>query len=260
MAKIASYFVVALAAIAVGGCASMNKTTKQRQVASVLSYLYPGTEQTPPVSDQVAEIKVPFRIGVAFVPDTTNPEFRLPETDRIILAGKVGEAFKRYPFITEIVTVPSLYLEPGGGFPNLDRISALLKLDVIALVSFDQVQNAGATGWSFLYWTGVGAYVVDGDQYDILTAVETTVFHVKSRRLLMRAGGLSNLKGTATMVGFSERAREARTHGFDVAVGDMIAKLQGEVKTFRERAPKDPSIKLILPPGYNPNAQRRVPG
>ena len=77
MAKIASYFVVALAAIAVGGCASMNKTTKQRQVASVLSYLYPGTEQTPPVSDQVAEIKVPFRIGVAFVPDTTNPEFRL---------------------------------------------------------------------------------------------------------------------------------------------------------------------------------------
>ena len=200
MAKIASYFVVALAAIAVGGCASMNKTTKQRQVASVLSYLYPGTEQTPPVSDQVAEIKVPFRIGVAFVPDTTNPEFRLPETDRIILAGKVGEAFKRYPFITEIVTVPSLYLEPGGGFPNLDRISALLKLDVIALVSFDQVQNAGATGWSFLYWTGIGAYVVDGDQYDILTAVETTVFDVRSRRLLMRAGGISNLKGSATMV------------------------------------------------------------
>ena len=256
MAKIASYFVVALAAIAVGGCASMNKTTKQRQVASVLSYLYPGTEQTPPVSDQVAEIKVPFRIGVAFVPDTTNPEFRLPETDRIILAGKVGEAFKRYPFITEIVTVPSLYLEPGGGFPNLDRISALLKLDVIALVSFDQVQNAGATGWSFLYWTGIGAYVVDGDQYDILTAVETTVFDVRSRRLLMRAGGISNLKGSATMVGFSERAREARTRGFEHAMQDMIAKLHGEVKLFRERAPNDPTIKLILPPGYDPNATR----
>ena len=256
MARIGKYLVVALAAIAVSACASMNKTTKQRQVASVLSYLYPGTEQAPPVSDQVAEIKVPFRIGVAFVPDNTNAEFRLPETDRIMLADKVGEAFKRYPFVADIVAVPSLYLEPGGGFPNLERISALLKLDVIALVSFDQVQNAGATGWSFLYWTGVGAYVVDGDRYDILTAVETTVFHVKSHRLLMRAGGLSNLKGTATMVGFSERAREARTHGFDVAVGDMIAKLHGEVKTFRERAPKDPTIKLILPPGYNPNAAR----
>ena len=256
MARIGKYLVVALVAIAVGGCASMNKTTKQRQVASVLSYLYPGTEQAPTVSDQVAEIKVPFRIGVAFVPDNTNAEFRLPETDRIMLADKVGEAFKRYPFVTEIVAVPSLYLEPAGGFPNLDRIAALLKLDVIALVSFDQVQNAGATGWSFLYWTGIGAYVVDGDQYDILTSVETTVFHVRSRRLLMRAGGISNLKGTATMVGFWERAREARTHGFDVAVGDMIGKLHGEVKQFRERAPKDPAIKLILPPGYNPNAAR----
>lgn len=256
MAKIGKYLLVALVAIAASGCASMNKTTKQRQVASVLSYLYPGTEQAPPVSDKVAEIKVPFRIGVAFVPDNTNAEFRLPETDRIVLAGKVGEAFKRYPFITEIVAVPSLYLESGGGFPNLDRISALLKLDVIALVSFDQVQNAGATGWSFLYWTGIGAYVVDGDQYDILTAVETTVFDVRSRRLLMRAGGISNLKGTATMVGFTERAREARTRGFDVAMADMIAKLHGEVKAFRERAPKDPTIKLILPPGYNPNAAR----
>ena len=256
MARIGNYLAVALAAIALSGCASMNKTTKQRQVASVLSYLYPGTEQAPPVSDRVAEIKVPFRIGVAFVPDNTNAEFRLPETDRIMLADKVGEAFKRYPFVTDIVAVPSLYLEPGGGFPNLDRIAALLKLDVIALVSFDQVQNAGATGWSFLYWTGIGAYVVDGDQYDILTAVETTVFDVRSRRLLMRAGGLSNLKGSATMVGFSERARQARTQGFDAAVGDMIAKLHGEVKAFRERAPKDPTIKLILPPGYDPNAAR----
>jgi len=256
MAKIGKYLLVALVAIAAGGCASMNKTTRQRQVASVLSYLYPGSEQAPPVSEKVAEIKVPFRIGVAFVPDNTNAESRLPETDRIMLAGKVGEAFKRYPFITEIVTVPSLYLEPGGGFPNLERIAALLKLDVIALVSFDQVQNAGATGWSFLYWTGIGAYVVDGDQYDILTAVETTVFHVGSRRLLMRAGGISNLKGSATMVGFSERAREARTRGFGEAMNDMIAKLHGEVKLFRERAPKDPSIKLILPPGYNPNANR----
>ena len=219
-----------------------------------------GSEQTPQVSDKVAEIKVPFRVGVAFVPDNTNAEFRLPETDRIVLAGKVGEAFKRYPFISEIVTVPSLYLEPGGGFPNLDRIASLLKLDVIALVSFDQVQNAGATGWSFLYWTGVGAYVVDGDRYDILTAVETTVFDVGSRRLLMRAGGLSHTKGTATMVGFSERAREARTRGFGDAMQDMIAKLHGEVKAFRERAPKDPSIKLILPPGYDPNAARPTAG
>ena len=40
---------------------------------------------------------------------------------------------------------------------------------------------------------------------------------------------------------------------------DMISKLHGEVKAFRERAPKDPAIRLVLPPGYDPNGTRPVP-
>ena len=248
--------VAAVATVALSGCASMEDSTRQRQVASVLAYLYPGSGNVPTMSDSIAEIRVPFRIGVAFVPDTASPQFRLPESDRLKLATKVRDAFTGYPFIREIIAVPSVYLEPGGGFANLDRIASLLKLDVIALISFDQVQNAGATGSSFLYWTGVGAYFTQGDQYDILTAVETSVFDIRSRRLLMRAGGVSNIKGTATMVGFSELAREARTRGFDEAMTDMIGKLDAEVKAFRIQAPKDPNIRLILPPNYNPNATR----
>jgi rhombotail lipoprotein len=149
-----------------------------------------------------------------------------------------------------------MYLEPGGGFANLDRVASLLRLDVIALISYDQVQHSGASGWSFLYWTGIGAYVIEGDQYDVLTAVETTVFDIRSRRLLMRAAGTSTVKGSATMVGFSEKARAARTQSFDTAITQMIGNLHGEVKTFRERAPKDPMIKLVLPPGYDPKAVR----
>lgn len=247
--------VLALAfCVALAGCASVDKSSEQRQVASVLKFLFPGAQQPPPPSDTVAVVQVPFRIGVAFVPDEADPAFRLSETDRLKLAGQVRDAFARYPFIREIEAVPSLYLEPGGGFANLDRIAALLRLDVIALVSYDQVQHAGASGWSFLYWTGIGAYVIEGDQYDVLTAVETTVFDIRSRRLLMRAAGTSTLKGSATMVGFSEAARAGRTKSFDEAVMQMIGNLQGEVKAFRERAPKDPMIKLVLPPGYNPNA------
>ena len=256
MKKALGILLVGLLALALSGCASMEKTSKQRQVASVLNYLFPGAENVPPASDKVAEVRVPFRLGVAFVPDTTDPQFRLPESERQKLAGLVRDAFSPYPFFSEIMVVPSVYLEPQGGFANLDRIASLLNLDVVALVSFDQVQHAGATGWSFLYWTGVGAYVINGDQYDILTAVETAVFDIRSRRLLMRAGGLSNIKGSATLVGFSERSREARTRGFDDAIKEMIGNLHGEVKAFRERAPKDPSIRLILPPGYDPAARR----
>ena len=250
---------IALAlAVVVGlaSCASSQGNARLRQVASVLSYLYPSSEAAPPRSDAVAQINVPFRLGVAFVPDTATTLVRLPEADRMKLAEDVRSAFKSYPFFSEIVPVPSMYLEAKGGFPNLERVAALLKLDVIALVSFDQIQNAGATGWSFLYWTGIGAYTIQGDQYDILTSVETTVFDVKSRQLLMRGGGLSNIKGTATMVGFSEQARAARTRGFDEAVKDMIGKLHTEVREFREKAPKNPQIRLVLPANYNPGATR----
>lgn len=255
MLKFISILLALVVALVFGGCASMDNSTKQRQVSSVLSYLFPGSDKGPPApSNAVAVLDVPFRIGVAFVPDNTPPQFRLPESERMRLAGKVTEAFADYPFVKEIVAVPSAYLEPGGGFANLDRVASLLRLDVVALISFDQVQNSGANGSSLLYWTGVGAYVISGDQYDILTAVETSVFDIKSRRLLMRAGGVSNIKGAATMVGFSEIAREARTRGFDDAMKEMISKLHGEVKVFRDQAPKDPLIRLNLPKGYNPNA------
>lgn len=249
--------VLLLAACAVlAACASVEPSTKQRQVASVLTFLFPGSEQPPPPSEQVAVLNVPFRIGVAFVPDNADATFRLSETDRLKLAGQVRDAFAGYPFIREIEAVPSMYLEPGGGFANLDRVASLLRLDVIALISYDQVQHSGASGWSFLYWTGIGAYVIEGDQYDVLTAVETTVFDIRSRRLLMRAAGTSTVKGSATMVGFSEKARAARTQSFDTAITQMIGNLHGEVKTFRERAPIDPMIKLVLPPGYDPKAVR----
>jgi rhombotail lipoprotein len=258
MQKNVLWLLVTVVAVFTSGCASLEPSAKQRQVASVLSYLHHGTEQNPTVSAQVAELKVPFRVGIAFVPDQSDARFRLPESDRLKLAGEVRDAFGDYPFIRQMVVIPSMYLEPGGGFQNLDRISELLDLDVVVLISFDQVQNSGATGWSFLYWTGVGAYVIDGDKFDILTAMDTAVFDVRSRRLLLRASGVSNTKGTATMIGFSERAREARTRSFDDATHQMIENLRAELTAFRDRAPTDPNIHLILPEGYDPNARLGV--
>ncbi len=101
-------------------------------------------------------------------------------------------------------------------------MASLLRLDVIALISYDQVQHADASEWSMLYWTLVGAYVVHGDRYDVMTAVETAVFDVRSRHLLMRAAGTSNVKGSATMIGFTETSRAARNQSFEQAVNMMI--------------------------------------
>jgi rhombotail lipoprotein len=256
MRRSAVAVVAALVAIGLAGCASMQKESKQRQQASMLAYLFPGSSEPPAASDAVAVINVPFRIGVAFVPDNADPQFRLSEADRLNLAGKVRDAFAKYPFIREIEAIPSVYLEPGGGFANIDRIAALLRLDAIALVSYDQVQHADATTASMLYWTGIGMYIIPGDRYDVLTVVETAVFDIRSRRLLMRAAGSSNVKGSATYIGFQAQAREARLKSFEEATGQMIGSLHAEVKSFRERAPSDPKVRLVLPQGYNPNAER----
>ncbi len=250
-------FGLLLAALA--GCASMEASTKQRQVASLLGFLFPGKEQPAPPAEKVAVLRVPFRVGIAFVPDTGSAEFRLSETDRLRLAARVREAFVGYPFVTEIEAVPSAYLEPGGGFENLDRVASLLRLNVIALISYDQVQYAGANQWSFLYWTGVGAYVIEGDKFDVLTAVETAVFDIPSRRMLMHASGTSTIKGEATWVGFAERSRQARTEAFGAAVQQMIGNLSHEIQAFRERAPSDPMIRLVLPPGYKPGPAASAP-
>jgi rhombotail lipoprotein len=259
MKRLAVIVAVTATALALAGCAGMSKESKQRKVASMLSYLFPGSSEPPAPSDAVAVLDVPFRVGVAFVPDNADPQFRLSEADRLMLAGQVRDAFARYPFIRDIEAVPSVYLESGGGFANIDRIAALLRLDAIALVSYDQVQHADASALSVLYWTGIGAYVIPGDRYDVLTVVETAVFDIRSRRLLMRAAGTSNVRGSATLVGFSGESREARLKGFEDAVGQMIGNLHGAVRTFRERAPSDPKVKLVLPPGYDPAAQRPAP-
>jgi rhombotail lipoprotein len=55
------------------------------------------------------------------------------------------DGFAKHPFLREIEAIPSVHLEPGGDFANIDRIAALLRLDAIALVSYDQVQHADAS-------------------------------------------------------------------------------------------------------------------
>jgi rhombotail lipoprotein len=247
---------LAFSAVVLCGCAATQADSRQRQVASLLAFLYPAQTTVPAQPDRATELRVPFRIGIAFVPQTGSPQQQLSEVDRQRLMSAVRSAFVNYPFVSEIETVPTMYLEAGGGFANLDRVAQLLRLDVIALVAYDQVQNADASGWSFLYWTGIGAYVVEGDRYDVLTSVEAAVFDVRSRRLLLRAAGSSRETGSATLIGFAEKSRAARVSGFDHAMAQLIESLRAEVQAFRERAPKDPGVHLVLPAGYDPALKR----
>jgi rhombotail lipoprotein len=118
----------------------------------------------------------------------------------------------------------------------------MFNVDVIALVSYDQIRFNDTNRLAVLYWTVVGAYLIKGDQYDVQTMVDAAVFDVRSRKLLFRAPGTSQVKGSATLAGYGKEVRGAATDGYVQAVDQMIPQLQTQLANFKERAKSDPAI------------------
>jgi rhombotail lipoprotein len=174
----------------------------------------------------------------------------ISEEEQQRMLQKVKEAFAAKPFITSIEVIPSLYLKPRGGFANLEQAASMFNVDVVALLSYDQIQFSDSNALSVLYWTIIGAYIVHGNQYDIHTMLDVSIFDVKSRKLLFRAPGTSQIKGAGSLVSFSERSRASRTEGFDQALSQMIPALNSELDRFKERLKNDESLKQAVKVEY----------
>jgi len=234
-----------------GGCASMVKQTPVSHSGSVLNYLYAGNTDKATMKPEMATLKLPLRIGLAFVPSTGLSSGGVSEAEQTAMLNRVKESFLAYPFVKEIQIIPGTYLTSGGGFENLTQVGRLFDLDVVTLLTYDQIQFNDSTTSSMLYWTLVGAYVVKGDQYDVHTLLEASVFDIPSHKLLFRAPGSSKVKGAGSMVNYSEKSRVARVEGFSKAIDDLIPNLKTELEAFRVKARSDTgSIQLIRPNGY----------
>ncbi len=242
-------FLGALLSALLVGCASWVHQTGQKQNASVVDYLYPDAKDAPQLQAGVTYLRPPVRVGIAFVPGGRWGT-ELPEAERLKLLERVKAAFVKQQYIGSIEVIPTQYLRANGGFDNLDQVARMFNVEVVALLSYDQVQFNDSNTLSLLYWTIVGAYVIHGDQYDVQTMVDTSVFDIKSRKLLFRAPGVSQIKGSATMAGFSERARQARNDGYNNAVDVLIPQLQTQLDQFRERIKTDTAFKVEAKPGY----------
>lgn len=238
-----------LVAILLGGCASSFPHREVKQSASIVDYLYPRAEQAPKIEPGMAYLRPPVRVGLAFVP--TGPRARaLPETEKIKLLERVKASFSPYSFIGNIEIIPTQYLQPEGGFGNMEQVARMFNVDVMAMVSHDQVQFNDSNKLSVLYWTIVGAYIIHGDEYDVQTMVDVSVFDVASRKLLFRAPGTSQVKGAASLANFSARARAAQAEGYNKAVEQLIPPLQAELDKFKERIKADPGFRVENRPGY----------
>jgi rhombotail lipoprotein len=234
--------------LALPACTTLHE---QHTSTSVVDFLYPNAPQTRtpdrPVT-QVPTLNLPLRLGIAFVPATGSGAPALTEPRRMALMQQVADRFKPLPYIKGIELLPSNYLKPHGGFDNLDQLRALYGVDVIALVSYDQVQFTDEGALSLTYWTIVGAYVVPAERNETQTLLDTVVVDVGSRSILFRAPGTAHVTGRATLVNSSEQLRADSNASFDAAANRMIENLDAELGRFKEALEKHPERFAVVRP------------
>lgn len=207
----------------------------RRQVRSnALEFLYPeGSEAMPPTD---VALDVPVRVGVAFAPGGTFIDQSFTADRKQALLEQVAEAFREHPDISGVEVVAPNFLTAEGGFEDLDRLRSAFGIDVVALLSYDQVQfqESGRASWT--YWTIIGAYVVKGEKNETRTMLNAVVYDIPSRALLFQATGQSSQRGRSTLVGSEGAMRRESDESFDAATGDLIAQLGTALDAFAEQA------------------------
>ena len=228
---------VGLALTALVGCGGQS----QYQRSSLVDYLYPK-ESEKVVDPSLPQLTLPLNVGIAFVPETRLYNSTLSEERKTELLERVAERFSGKEFVANIRVIPSVYLQPGGSFTNLDQLGRLYDLDIFALVSYDQTQFTDEDALALTYWTIVGAYFVAGEKNDTQTLMDTAVYDIGSRSLLFRAPGTSRVRGRAVPINLSEELREDSLEGFEIATGDMIGNLESELERFTTALEDNPAL------------------
>ena len=139
-----------------------NCRSEARASSSLVSFLYPSGDE-PPAENAIPQLKLPVRVGLAFLPTKAGPAaVGLEALRREALLERIRQRFADRKFVKDIVIVPDYYLASSRGFEGLQGVQRLYNVDVMALVSFDQVSYSDDNKWSLGYLTIVGAYVLKG--------------------------------------------------------------------------------------------------
>ncbi len=238
--------------VLLSACAGLfGQGSRQGVSSSLVDYLYPSGEVPPRQDGPIPHLELPLAIGLAFVPSTHGGNTVLSEAERMKLLNDVKAAFSGRDYIEEIAVIPDAYMRSSRGFDSLEQTARLYGLDVMALVSYDQVTHSAEKTSSFLYWTIIGAYTIKGNKNDTQTFVDTAVFDVVTRRLLFRAPGVNEVKSSSTLVGLEHDVRASQQKGFELAMADMTVNLDKELAVFKERIRTDGSVRVTRASDYS---------
>jgi rhombotail lipoprotein len=223
-------FVIVISVFLLTSCA----TRRLQMKSSALEFLYPKGTEAVPARD--VTMKLPLRVGIAFAPAGASRREAFPEADKQALLERVAQSFRDRDFVGSLEVIPTTYLNPQGGFENLDQIGAALGIDVVALVSYEQMQFSDTTRASWTYWTVIGAWLVKGEKNETRTIMDAVVYDIPSRALLFRAAGQSSIGGRSTPVDVEKTLRGLSERGFKMAADDLVASLNEALAAFQEQA------------------------
>jgi len=221
-----------LLASLLGGCAGLEPLLcwpgchqRERSAhgsSSLVGFLYPeGTDALPP--DDLPTLPVPMRVGLAFLPErSSQPVDGLEAARRDAILQRIADRFRSRPFIREIVIVPDYYLRDVKGFEGLAGVQRLHGVDLMALVSYDQVGHEDDRKSAVAYLTILGSYLVRGTRQEETTLLDMAVVDAASRSIVLRAGGTDTRVQNTTYVGSEVEARKLAAASFDAAAHQLI--------------------------------------
>jgi len=236
-------------------------TVEVHKSSSAVDYLFP--EGAPASAPRDVTLRLPVRVGVAFAPGgqsshydalTQMPEeaTALSEVERQRILEQVAAAVTQLDQVHTAQTIPGQYLHVGGSFNELDQLAQTFGIDLLVLLSYDQLQFSHTNNWSLTYMTLFGAWFVEGEDNQTQTFIEAMVYDIPSRTLLFRATGSSQLGGSATPLDtLPELLRDATaglaegTEDLLVNLGDALAAFEKQIRSGTVRGPGTPAIEVL---------------
>ncbi|MFO6423937.1 rhombotarget lipoprotein [Motilimonas sp. KMU-193] len=246
-------FAVLFCLFGLTACSSLvsDKTGQNTVSSSLVDFLYPNEHSRAEHKPEIPTLNLPVKVGIAFVPPSRYGHHQIHEKDQLELLNKVKSAFTQYDYIDHIEVIPSTYLQGGKGFTFLSQLGRLYDIDVIALVSYDQVSQSKENNAALLYWTIVGMYLIPGNQNSVQTFVDTAVFDISSQKMLFRAPGISELERLSTAIGVDDTISDKSREGFALAVDDMTKNLDAELARFKTRVKEEKVANITHRDGYS---------
>jgi rhombotail lipoprotein len=212
------------------GCSLFHHSEEVRNASSLVDFLYP--RHAVPQQSRIPQLRTPLRIGLAFLPEGRGQKDALPAAQKEELLEQIRDRFRDRKFVSEIVIIPDYYLASASGFTGLEGVQRLYSVDLMALVSYDQVSHLDDNRLSLSYLTIIGAYVVKGSSHDVATLVDLAVVDPATRSLVLRAGGTDTRNGNSTLIGQQRESRNASAKSFNAATGHLMDNFDAALTKF----------------------------